>query len=75
MNIAELVKPKSGLIIFLTFCSAAYWIVAWWWDNVLKLYDPLVMITILYILLGLSLIVIIVNRYTTKNFIVDLELF
>ena len=73
MKISELVKSKRSLIIFLCFCSFAYWIVSWWWDNVLKLYDPLVMITILYVLLGISLIITLVSKYTTSDFLVNLK--
>ena len=73
MKISELVKSKRSLIIFLCFCSFAYWIVSWWWDNILKLYDPLIILTILYVLLGISLIITLVSKYTTSDFLVNLK--
>ena len=73
MKIVNLVKSKHQLIFFLTTCSVAYWIISWWWTNILKKYDPLIIVGIIYILLGILLSITIRKRYTLKTFATNIK--
>ncbi len=67
-DLDKLIKTKVGFSLLSLIGALSYWIIYMWWNNIIKKYDPVVIVAIVYFLLLFPIIIGLKNKYTIPTF-------